>query len=62
MKLNFVAGKRASYGILALKPFLNVEHYHKGDLAGNCSFDQSRLPVGISIAADPDYGISFEKK
>jgi hypothetical protein len=62
-QLDFVAGKRASSGILALKPFLDVEHDHKGDLAGAAVPSISRgFLGGITIAADPDYGISFDKK
>ncbi len=62
-QLDFVAGKKASYGILALKPFLDVEHDHKGDLAGGAAPSINRgFLWGISIAADPDYGISFDKK
>ena len=62
-ELTFVRGKNASYGILALKPFLDVAHDHKGDPAGGAAPSISRgLLWGISIAADPDYGISFEKK
>lgn len=61
--LSFVARKSASYGILALKPFLDVEHDHKGDLAGGAAPSISRgFLWGITIAADPDYGISFDKK
>jgi hypothetical protein len=62
-KLTFIPGRGASSGILALKPFLDVEHDHKGDLAGGAAPGISRgFLSGISIAADPDHGISFEKK
>jgi hypothetical protein len=62
-QLQFVAGKKASYGILALKPFLDVEHDHQGDLAGGAAPSINRgLLWGMTIAADPDYGISFVKK
>jgi hypothetical protein len=62
-ELDFVADKKASHGILALKPFLDVEHDNKGDLAGGAAPSISRgLLSGITIAADPDYGISFQKK
>ena len=62
-RLDFVADKKASHGILALKPFLDVEHDIKGDLAGGAVPSIGRgFLWGISIAADPDYGISFEKK
>jgi len=61
-KLNFVAGKTASSGIIVLKPFLDVEHDHKGDLVGGAVPGINRgFLWGINIAADPDYGISFEK-
>ena len=61
--LSFVARKSASYGILNLKPFLDVEHDHEGDLAGGAAPSISRgFLWGITIAADPDYGISFDKK
>jgi hypothetical protein len=36
-ELDFVADKKASHGILALKPFLDVEHDIKGDLAGGAA-------------------------
>jgi len=63
-RFSFIAGKeKASYGVLALKPFLTVEHDHKGDYAPLDLPSISRGVLwGITIAADPDYGISFEKK
>ena len=62
-ELDFVSDKKASSGILALKPFLDVEHDIKGDLAGGAAPSINRgFLWGISIAADPDYGISFNKK
>jgi hypothetical protein len=62
-ELNFVVDKKASHGILALKPFLDVEHDIKGDLTGGAAPSIGRGFIwGISIAADPDYGISFKKK
>jgi hypothetical protein len=62
-KLDPWAGKTASHGILVLKPFLDVGHDHKGDPAGGAVPGISRgFMWGITIAADPDYGISFEKK
>jgi hypothetical protein len=62
-RVGSVAGENASPGILALKPFLDVEHDHKGDLAGGAAPSISRdFLWGITIAADPDYGISFYKK
>jgi hypothetical protein len=62
-QLDFVADKPAAHGILALKPFLDVEHDIKGDLAGGAVPSIGRgFLWGVSIGADPDYGISFEKK
>jgi len=62
-RLNLVAGKKASYGIIFLKPFLNVAHDHKGDLVGGAGPSINRgFLCGVTIAADPDYGISFDKK
>ena len=63
-RLSLIPGKeKASYGILAVKPFLWVEHDHKGDLAGGGAPGISRgFLWGMTIAADPDYGISFDKK
>jgi hypothetical protein len=62
-RLDLWAGKNASHGILVLKPFLDVEHDHKGDPAGGAVPGISRgFMWGITIAADPDYGISFIKK
>jgi hypothetical protein len=63
-QLSFVPGKtKASYGILALKPFLDVEHDHKGDPAGGAAPSINRgFLWGMTISADPDYGISFDKK
>lgn len=61
--LDMFAGRRKSHGIIVLKPFLDVEHNHKGDPADGAVPSISRgLLGGISIAADPDYGISFDKK
>jgi hypothetical protein len=62
-RLDLWAGKNASHGILVLKPFLAVEHDHKGDLAGGAvpSINRGFL-WGITISADPDFGISFDKK
>ncbi len=63
-RLSLIPGKeKASYGILVLKPFLDVEHDHKGDLAGGAAPGISRgFLWGMTISADPDYGISFDKK
>jgi hypothetical protein len=62
-ELSFVAGKKASSGILALKPFLDVGHDHKGDPVGGGAPSINRgFLWGITISADPDYGISFDKK
>ena len=63
-RLSLVPGKeKASYGILIFKPFLDVEHDHKGDPATGAvpSINRGFL-WGITISADPDYGISFNKK
>ena len=62
-ELSFIAGKKASSGVLSLKPFLAVEHDHKGDPAPLDLPSISRgFLWGITISADPDYGISFAKK
>ena len=63
-ELSFIAGKeKASSGVLSLKPFLAVEHNHKGDSAPLDLPSISRgLLWGMTISADPDYGISFDKK
>jgi hypothetical protein len=63
-QLSFVAGKKkASSGVLSLKPFLAVEHDHKGDPAPLDLPSISRgFLWGMTISADPDYGISFDKK
>ena len=46
-----------------MKPFLAVEHDHKGDLAPLNLPSISRGSLwGITISADPDYGILFAKK
>jgi hypothetical protein len=46
-----------------LKPFLDVEHDHKGYPSGGAVPGISRgFLWGITIAADPDYGLSFDKK
>ena len=62
--LSLIPGKeKASYGILVLKPFLDVEHDHKGDPAAGAVPSISRgFLWGMTISADPDYGISFDKK
>jgi hypothetical protein len=61
-KLDFVSDKKSWNGILALKPFLDVEHDIKGDPVDlNLPSIGRGFLWGISIAADPDYGISFEK-
>lgn len=62
--LSFIPGKqKASSGNLALKPFLAVEHDHKGDPAPLDLPSISRgFLWGMTISADPDYGISFDKK
>jgi hypothetical protein len=62
--LSLIPGKeKASYGSLVLKPFLTVEHDHKGDPAPlNLPGISRGFLWGITISADPDYGISFDKK
>jgi hypothetical protein len=62
-ELSFVPGKKkASSGILILKPFLAVEHDHKGDPVPLDLPSISRgFLWGMTISADPDYGISFDK-
>ena len=62
--LSFVPGKqKASYGNLALKPFLAVEHDHKGEpIPLNLPSINRGFLWGMTISADPDYGISFDKK
>ncbi len=62
-KLDMWRGKKASDGILVLKPFLDVEHDHNGELADGAVPSISRgLIWGIRIAADPDWGITFTKR
>lgn len=62
-RLDLFAGKSASHGIIALQPFLDVAHDHKGDPAVGAAPSISRAFLwGVTIAADPDYGISFDKK
>jgi len=63
-RLSLIPGKeKASYGILLLKPFLDVEHDHKGELSGAAVPGISRgFLWGMTISADPDYGISFDKR
>jgi hypothetical protein len=61
--LDFVGDKKGSSGILTVKPFLWVAHDHRGDLAGGGAPGISRgLLGGITIAADPDFGIAFERQ
>jgi hypothetical protein len=62
-QLDLFAGKNATDGIILLKPFLDVAHDHQGDPADGALPSISRgIFGGITIAADPDYGISFDKK
>lgn len=62
-KLNMFAGKNKSYGVIVLMPFLDVEHDHEGDRVGGSFTSICRGPLGgITIAADPNYGISFDKE
>lgn len=61
-QLNLFAGKNASHGIIILQNFLAIDHDHKGYSAGWAAPSISRgLLWGITIAADPDWGISFGK-
>jgi hypothetical protein len=62
-RLDSSAGKNASHGILVLKPFLEVAHDHEGDpIDGGVPSISRGFMWGITIAADPDWGISFDKK
>jgi len=62
-QLNLYDGKDTSYGIVAFKPFLAVAHDQKGEQVGGTVPSISRgLLWGIVIAADPDWGISFDKE
>ena len=61
-KLQYVDNKPASHGIIVLQNFIAVDHDHKGDNPGWAAPSISRGFVwGVIIAADPDYGISFDK-
>lgn len=62
-RLDLFAGKNSAWGIIVLTPFLDVSHDHKGVPCGGAVPSISRgLLWGITIAADPDYGISFDKE
>lgn len=62
-RLDLLAGKNAAYGIIVFTPFLDVSHDHKGVPCGGAVPSISRgLLWGVTIAADPDYGISFDKE
>lgn len=62
-ELDLFAGKDASHGVVVFKPFLDVAHDHKGDLVDGSVPSISRGWFGgITIAADPDFGISFDKE
>ena len=63
-RLSLIPGKEeASYGILVLKPFLDVEHDHKGDpVPLDLPGINRGFLWGMTISADPDYGISFDKE
>jgi hypothetical protein len=62
-KLTLIAGMQASSGIIELQKFIAVDHSHKGDVPGWGAPGTSRGPLGgVTIAVDPDYGISFDKK
>lgn len=55
--------KSASSGIIFLKSFLWVAHDHNGEPVGGPGSSISRgFMWSVAIAADPDYGISFDKK
>jgi hypothetical protein len=61
-KLDLFAEDGSSHGIIVLKPFLEVSHDHKGDPVDGAVPSIGRgLLWGITIAADPDWGISFDK-
>jgi len=62
-QLTLDAGKNESYGMVGFKlVFLAVTHDQKGDPAGGAFPSVGRgLLWGVHIAADPDWGISFEK-
>jgi hypothetical protein len=62
-KLDLFAGKNASHGIVVFKPFLDVAHDHRGDSVDGSVPSISRGWFGgMIIAADPDFGISFNKE
>jgi hypothetical protein len=62
-QLNLFAGKNASHGIIVLQSFLAIDHDDKGDSPGWAAPSINRgFMWGITIAADPDWGISFDKK
>jgi hypothetical protein len=62
-QLKLFAGKNASHGIIVLKPFLAVTHDQKGDpIPLNIPSISRGLLSGITIAADPDWSISFDKQ
>lgn len=62
-KLTLIAGMQASSGIIELQKYIAVDHNHKGDVPGWGAPGISRgLLGGVTIAVDPDYGISFDKK
>lgn len=55
--------KNASWGNIVFSSFLAVAHDEKGDLAGGAFLSAGRgLLWGVHIAADPDWGITFEKE
>lgn len=63
-RLIFYDGKNASHALLDFRPvFLNVAHDEEGKLGDGASPSVTRgFLWGIIIAADPDWGISFEKE
>jgi hypothetical protein len=51
-----------SRGMMVFTPFLDVEHDSEGELVGGAFPSISRgFLWGVTIASDPDYGISFDK-
>ena len=62
-QLRVLEGEDDSGGIMVFKPFLAVAHDQRGEEAGGAVPSISRGHLwGIVIAADPDWGISFEKQ
>ena len=61
-ELDVFPQKLGTGAFIVFKPFLEVAHDHAGDPVDGAlpSINRGFL-WGVSIAADPDYGISFEK-